>query len=116
MLFTLIASVAFFNLSAQTDPALKIQYLFNKPSSDNTGVKDNISDQTATFKNSANVITMGSYNVLNLGNQNGYLDFGAAMGNVITTLDSFTISTCIYIETNTVISDNGNFIWTLQIQ
>ncbi len=100
------------NTFAQVDLTLKVQYLFKNISADSSKVFADAGNDTATFQESATVKAMGNFNVLDLGGKNGYLDLGTRAGIKIAVLDSFTISTYIYIDTNTTISNNGNFIWT----
>lgn len=90
---------------------MQIRYVFDSISADGYQVFDQINGDTATLQD-ASVLSMANFNILNLGSQCGYLDLGANMGKIISQLDTFTISTFVYIDTNTTISDNGNFIWT----
>ena len=67
---------------------------------------------TGTLKNGAELTTYGSKSVLNLGDANGYFDFGESFGEVVGKLDgSFTISTTLYVPKTTSVSGAGNFIW-----
>lgn len=92
---------------------LELQYLFDKVSSDQSQVMNNGSaEYTASLQNGATVVTMGDYSVLSLGSANGYLDFTASVGTLISTLSDFSISTYLYIDEETDLSSNGNFVWT----
>ncbi|MBR5394711.1 MAG: hypothetical protein IK144_06455 [Bacteroidaceae bacterium] len=67
---------------------------------------------TGALKNGAELTTYGSKSVLNLGEANGYFDFGESFGEVVGKLDgSFTISTTLYVPKTTSVSGAGNFIW-----
>lgn len=64
------------------------------------------------LKNGAELTTYGSKSVLNLGDSNGYFDFGEDFGKAVGKLDgSFTISTTLYVPKTTSVSGAGNFIW-----
>jgi arabinoxylan arabinofuranohydrolase len=77
---------------------------------------DQLSDQsgsyTGSLANSAALIDCDGNPVLNLGDADGYFNLGAAFGNIVATLDSFTISTNLYIPQTTGLTGNGNFVWT----
>ena len=79
---------------------------------DFTSTSDTKGNYTGSLQNGAQLTTFGSVPVLDLGDQNGYFDFSAGLGNIIATLDSFSISTNMYIPEGTNISGAGNFIWT----
>lgn len=91
---------------------LKLHYTFNK-TSDN-GIITDLSGNgyNAKLKNNAFLDNMGEYPVLNLGLSNGYIDMGAKTGELINSLNDFTISTIICIDGNANLSSYGNFIWT----
>ena len=84
---------------------LKVHYTFASLSSA-------VGDHTGTLRGSASLTTMAEKPVLSLGANNGYFDMGASVGNVIATLDNFTISTDVYIPSTTALGANGNFIYT----
>lgn len=65
----------------------------------------------ATLCNGAKLMECAGTNVLALGDNDGYLDFGASLGGYIGTLNTFTIYTNIYIPEETDITGNGNFVW-----
>ena len=72
-------------------------------------------DQSGTYETTlqqgAQIIEYAGRNVLSLGNNDGYLDFGTKMGELIGSLGKFTITMNVYIPETTDISGNGNFIW-----
>ena len=79
---------------------------------DFTTNKDTQNQFTSSLQNGATLETFGSYGVLNLGSDNGYIDLGNQFGNMILSLGSnFTISVTLFVPTTTDISGNGNFIW-----
>ena len=100
-----------FQLSAQTN--LKLRYSFtSKP-----GFVDSIVDITGNGYNAklfggAKIKQLGSFGILETGTSNGYADMGATTGNLIRTLNDFTISTYLYIDSSVTLNTNGNFVWT----
>ena len=91
---------------------LKLHYTFDNLTPDQSQVIDETGNgNNGSFYNGAGVEEYGDYNVLNLGTNNGYLNMGAGAGSIIATLEDFTISTSIFINSDASISDNGNFIW-----
>jgi hypothetical protein len=87
------------------DALLLVQFSFDT-ASDTSGT------YVGSFKNGAKSISLSGIPVLDLGESNGYFDFGANLGTVIASLDSFSISTNIYVPNTTSLSSNGNFVWT----
>lgn len=92
-----------------TGEPLQLHYTFD--SYDGETVLDETGNYNATLKNNASIKELGQYHVLDLSNQNGYLDMGSKVGSLIATLSDFTISTYIYINENTDLSPNGNFVF-----
>ena len=84
---------------------LLLQYDFDK-------VSDQSGKYTGSLVNNASLVRYSNLPVLNLGASNGYFDFGSDFGNVISSLDSFSIATNLYIPNSTDISQNGNFVWS----
>ena len=79
---------------------------------DFTTLSDAQEQFTGTLKNGAELTTFGSTPVLNLGDSNGYFDFGENLGKAVNRLDeAFTISTTLYVPKTTSVSGAGNFIW-----
>lgn len=86
------------------EATLKLQYDF-KTASDATGTYQGVLQSGAT-------LTMRAGEpVLCLGNNNGYFEFGAGVGQVISQLEDFTIATNVYIPGSTILGANGNFIY-----
>jgi len=79
---------------------------------DFTTEKDTQGQFTGTLENGATLTTFASTPVLDLGQTDGYFDFGPEFSQVVNSLDDqFTISTTLYIPQTTSISGAGNFIW-----
>ena len=95
------------NLYAQVDgdAELKVHYTFET-------VVSEVGGHEGTMHNGASLTTFAGLPILDLGANNGYFDMGASVGNVIATLDNFTISTNVYIPSSTALGSNGNFIYT----
>lgn len=75
-------------------------------------VSDQVGGYTAQLRNSAVVARVNNVPVVDLGASNGYVDMGAATGDLIATLGDFTIATQLFIPASSSISGNGNFVWT----
>ena len=71
-----------------------------------------VGNHTGTLHNGAELTTIGGLPVLSLGSDNGYFDMGSSVGEVVATLNDFTISTNVYIPSTTTLGHNGNFIYT----
>lgn len=94
---------------AQND-SLKLHYNFE---TDNSGRVTEICGNygPAYLYNGASVKDMGEYKVLALGANNGYLDMGASVGNLIGSLTDFSISTYVFINPLSNLNLNGNYIF-----
>lgn len=92
-------------VSPVTQAELLTEFNFDKTS-------DSADKYSGVLKNGATLKTVAGKSVLDLGGNNGYFDFGASFGNVISTLDNFAISTNIYIPKTENITSAGNFVWT----
>lgn len=66
---------------------------------------------TATLSNGATVDKMGKYNVLNLGNNNGYLDLTEKAGDLFRQTDVYTISMYYRVNENASLTGSGFFLW-----
>lgn len=91
------------------DSSLQVHYTFL-----NEGLT--VPDQSgnachAQLMNQAGVRSLGTAQVLDLGDQNGYLDMGTAVGELIAGLEDFSITTAIFIDESSNITGNGNFVW-----
>ena len=91
------------------DSSLQVHYTFL-----NEGFT--VSDQSGNayhgqLKNQAVVRSIGTAQVLDLGDRNGYLDMGTDVGTLIAGLEDFSITTAIYIDEKSNITGNGHFVW-----
>ncbi|MBO4905568.1 MAG: hypothetical protein J5486_00840 [Bacteroidaceae bacterium] len=81
---------------------------------DFSSTSDTSGTYTAALQNGASLETFASQGVLDLGQNDGYLDLGAEFGAAVHTLSGdFTISVTLFIPSETNISANGNFVWCL---
>jgi len=84
---------------------------------DFASVNDTQNRYTGSLQNGAALTTWtapggSTYNVLDLGDSNGYFDLGAQLGNLLKSLgSSFSISVDVLVPSSTDISSNGNFVW-----
>jgi len=67
---------------------------------------------TGSLKNNAKLDSINGFTILKLGENNGFFDFGNGIGQIISNLDSFSISTNLFIPISTNINNNGGFVWT----
>ena len=104
-IFTLLlALLASLHLSAQTDSVM-VRFDF-ATASDLSGKYQGTLCQGATLDQYA------GENVLSLGTDNGYFDFGSSFGAFIRSLSTnFTISVNVFVPEETNLTANGNFIW-----
>lgn len=90
---------------------MKLHYNFSDVDGD--VVKDmSGSGFDGTLKNNAKVIAMGKYNVLYTADDNGYLDMGAGVGNVVATMNDYTVSVYYRVDEDASLSGAGHFLWT----
>lgn len=75
-------------------------------------LKDSAGKYTGILQNGAVLDSYSGLGVLSLGNNNGYFDFSAGFGAIVSQLDSFSISTNMLIPASTDLSSDGNFVWT----
>ncbi len=101
-----------FSFLAQNKKDLKLHYNFE--SSANKGQLYDLTKNghNATLKDGAYLDQMDKYSILNLGNSNGYLDLGESTGDLISSLNDFTIATYLCIGDGSNLNTNGNFIWS----
>jgi hypothetical protein len=111
--FSLSAALfAFATLASceKNDPNLVVHYIFDG------SVGGVVTDATGgghdgTLKQGATVKKIGGYDVMDLGPDNGYLDMGGGMGDLILTLEDYSIATCLRIDTAARVRANGNFVY-----
>ena len=109
-----IALGTFTTLQAQ-ELQPKVHFSFNNYTPGSGVVTDESGNQyTATLKNEATIVEAGGLDgVLNLGTQNGFLDLGAQFGTeVLSTLSDYTLSVFVCIDSDAVITNNGNFVFS----
>lgn len=92
-------------LESDSADGLKVHFTFEDANSQ-------VGEFTGKLYNSGSFTTLGGLPVLSLGSSNGYFDMGSSVGDVIASLEDFTISTNVYIPTTTSLSGNGNFLYT----
>ena len=68
--------------------------------------------------NGASIRTIGldpsTFDVLDLGSNNGYFDMGVDMGEISYHLDDYSIGAYYLVDTsNTTLGSNGNFLWSI---
>lgn len=111
-IFTLIAFVFFsFILNAQNEN-LKLHYNFNDPLTGKVIQDISGNGYDAELKNDARADRMNEFGILNLGHSNGYLDMGEKLGELIATLEDFTVITCVLADPSANLNADGNFIWS----
>ena len=79
---------------------------------DFSNLTDNTAGISGSLHNGASLTEEAGIPVLSLGYDNGYFDMGEELGDIISSLDNFTISTNLFIPTDYSLGGNGNFIYT----
>ena len=79
---------------------------------DFNSINDVQGNYSGSLENGADIVDYAGRNILSLGDNNGFFNLSPNFGNIISKLDSFSISTNLYVPTSTNISQNGNFIWS----
>lgn len=101
-----------------TDKGKLVQFDFSQVQA--TTVSDVINNISGNLKNNAKIRTIGEegnkFNVLDLGDDNGYLDMDKATGQIVANLrDNYAITAYYYIDeayADNEFLSNGNFLWT----
>ncbi len=91
------------------DEHLRMYFDFNRV--DGTTVTDAASGIAAKLIGAAKVETVGKYQVVNLGNNTGYLNLTSAAGALLKSMDCFTISACYRVDDEASLEGNGYFLW-----
>ena len=107
-----IAAAAFFVFSCgeRKDPSLVLCYDFEDVQGDI--VKDaSGSGIDATLMNGAKVSDLGGYRILQLAEETSYLDMGFKAGELISTLEDFTVSVYYRTDVNPRFPGYGYFVW-----
>lgn len=93
------------------DKNLKVHYTFENIGSevveDATG-----NGHDATLLQGAVMKKIGQYDVMDLGHNDGYLDMGPEMGDLIKTLEDYSIATYLRIDTAARVRAYGNFVFS----
>ena len=110
VLYCLFLLNGFCSVALAQDVSLKLFYPFQSAGTEVIDASGN--SYNGTLKNGAVTESLGRFNVLNLGSQNGYVDMTANTGKLINSLSDFTVSLYVYIDPSVDLSANGNFIWT----
>ena len=110
VLYCLFMLNGFCTVTLAQDVSLKLFYPFQSAGTEVIDASGN--SYNGTLKNGAVTESLGRFNVLNLGSQNGYVDMTANTGKLINSLSDFTVSLYVYIDPSVDLSANGNFIWT----
>ena len=93
-------------INAQTSP--KLWYTF-----DEAGVVDKSGNgYNGELKGSAAIRSFGNKSVLYTGVDKGYVDMGEKVGDLIGSLNNFTVSCLIYVPQANKMNQNGNFFAT----
>jgi hypothetical protein len=112
LLFCCVSISLMMCLSAQ-HPANGLQFHYDFKNVQGTNVPDATGNYAAgNLLNGASVHAVNGLGVLQLGFTNGYLDMGTSVGELIASLEDFTISTFLYIEPASSLSGNGHFVYT----
>ena len=78
-------------------------YSFNQKGLDILGI---------TLHGSAHLITEGGWNVVDLGDEDGWVDLGDSVAWYRLTQDNFSIATCLFIPSSTNLNQAGNFVFS----
>ncbi len=78
---------------------------------DFNSLQDTSGNYVGTVNNGAELLDYNGHNILSLGSADGYFDFGADFGTIVSQLDSFSISTNMMLHNSADLSGNGNFVW-----
>jgi hypothetical protein len=111
--FILLLS-AFFALTLAScdkkDPTLVVHYIFES-ATDGVVIDATGGGHNATLAQGATVGKFGQFDVMDLGDGDGYLDMGADMGGVIHELGDYSIATFLRVDTAARVRGYGNFVW-----
>jgi hypothetical protein len=99
-----------FNVKAQ-DSSLKLHYSFDALNQNDSLIDLSGNGYHAKLKRGAALKVLGDEHFMVTGSDNGYLEFGAKMGQLVQSLTNFTISTYVFIDQSLDLTRNGNFIW-----
>ena len=66
---------------------------------------------SGSLSNGARLSALEGIPILDLGDGNGYFDFGTELGKWVQTFDDYTIAMDVFVPETTNLSGNGNFVW-----
>ncbi|MDR0687290.1 MAG: LamG domain-containing protein, partial [Prevotellaceae bacterium] len=112
-ILSILSALLFGNLlAAQISTGLQLHYSFEADADDATLVRNAAgSGYNGILVGGAALKKLKDFNVVALGSSNGYVDMGVETGNLIASLEDFSIATNLYIEAGSSITGNGNFVW-----
>lgn len=113
LFFSLLLLLTSYTASAQ----LVLHYDFSRSKA--TKVRDLSGHQNhGTLHGSATIERIGKQRVVNLGNNEGYIDMGAAIGRTLQQSEAFTVAVRYLVSEEASLKGNGYFLWafsTLQL-
>jgi hypothetical protein len=109
----LISLFAFTPHSGNASGNLQLHYNFSGVKPGTFSVPDmSGNEHHGTLMNGALIKNAGKQRLLELGQNNAYLDMGSSTGELIASLNEFTLSVLLYIDPSTNLDAAGNFIAT----
>ena len=78
---------------------------------DFTSTLDTQGTYRGSLKNGARLSQLEGIPILDLGEGNGYFDFGTEVGSWVQTFDDYTIAMDVFLPLTADLSGNGNFVW-----
>jgi hypothetical protein len=117
-IFFLLFVLFFSNLlKAQLTNGLQLHYSFEADAVDATMVRDATDNHyNGVLLNGATLKRLNDFHIVDLGSSNGYVDMGINTGQLIASLEDFTIATYLYIDPSSTITGAGNFVWVFSTQ
>lgn len=98
--------------SCNKEEGLGLHYDFGRLKSGGTVVPDKSGNgYDASLQNGASVEKIAGVGVLNLGSDNGFLDMGSAAGELIGSLNDFTVAVYLFVDESNDLAAHGNFVW-----
>lgn len=106
LLFPLLFLFTSYSASAQ----LVLHYDFSRSKA--TRIRDLSGNKNhGTLHGSAALERIGKQHVVNLGNEEGYLDMGSAIGRTLQQANAFTVAVRYYVNEDASLKGNGYFLW-----
>jgi hypothetical protein len=107
-----VVVMAFLEIQQAKAQTPSVQYSFNGKLNTDSILDETGNGYNAKLMGSAQIKKLGRFSLLKIGSTSGYVDLGAKMGQVISGLSNFTISTYLYVDPAAVLTNAGNFVWT----